>query len=67
MTPIITASAFIAISGARNFEEGSTHNKVPERLSLIKTNKLSCISSGCHEFVHDIASLKDATFWKEKP
>jgi hypothetical protein len=53
--------------GARNFEQGSTHNKVPDRLSLIKSNKLSCVSSGCHEFVHDVASLKDDTFWKEKP
>ena len=53
--------------GARNFEEGSAHNKVPDRLSLIKSNKLSCVSSGCHEFVHDVASLKDDTFWKEKP
>ena len=53
--------------GARSFEGGSTHNKVPDRLNLIKTNKLSCISSGCHEFVHDVASLKDDTFWKEKP
>jgi nitrate/TMAO reductase-like tetraheme cytochrome c subunit len=53
--------------GARSFEQGSTHNKDPERLSLIKSNKLSCVSSGCHEFVHDIASLKDASFWKENP
>jgi len=53
--------------GARNFEQGSTHNKTPEQLGLIESNKLSCVSSGCHEFVHDIASLKDATFWKEKP
>jgi cytochrome c-type protein NapC len=53
--------------GARTFEQGSTHNKDPERLSLIKSNKLSCVSSGCHEFVHDIAALKDATFWKENP
>ena len=49
------------------FEEGSAHIKVPDRLSLIKSNKLSCVSSGCHEFVHDVASLKDDSFWKEKP
>jgi len=53
--------------GARNFEQGSAHNKAPGRLSLIKSNKLSCISSGCHEFVHDVASLKDDSFWKEQP
>ena len=52
--------------GARRFEEGSAHNKVPDLLSRVKANKLSCVSSGCHEFVHDVASLKDDTFWKEK-
>jgi cytochrome c-type protein NapC len=53
--------------GARRFEEGSAHNKIPNLLSQVKSNQRSCVSSGCHEFVHDVASLKDATFWKEKP
>ncbi len=52
--------------GARRFEEGSAHQKIPDLLSRVKSGKLSCVSSGCHEFVHDVASLKDATFWKEK-
>jgi cytochrome c-type protein NapC len=52
--------------GARRFEEGSAHNKIPNLLSQVKSNQRSCVSSGCHEFVHDVASLKDATLWKEK-
>jgi hypothetical protein len=52
--------------GARRFEEGSAHNKIPNLLSQVKSNQRSCVSSGCHEFVHDVASLKDDTFWKEK-
>ena len=52
--------------GARRFEEGSAHNKIPNLLSRVKSNQRSCVSSGCHEFVHDVASLKDDTFWKEK-
>lgn len=52
--------------GARRFEEGTAHNKTPNLLSRIKSNQLSCTSSGCHEFIHDVASLKDDTFWKEK-
>jgi cytochrome c-type protein NapC len=52
--------------GARRFEEGPAHNKIPDLLSRVKSNKLSCISSGCHEFIHDVASLKNAIFWKEK-
>ena len=52
--------------GARRFEEGSAHNKVPDLLAKVKAGQRSCVSSGCHEFIHDVASLKDATFWKEK-
>jgi len=52
--------------GARRFEEGSAHNKIPNLLNQVKSNQRSCVSSGCHEFVHDVASLKDDTFWKEK-
>ncbi|MGH9505204.1 MAG: NapC/NirT family cytochrome c [Terriglobales bacterium] len=51
--------------GARSFEEGVVHNADPATLRAIKTNKLSCMSSGCHELVHDIPHLKEAKFWKE--
>jgi cytochrome c-type protein NapC len=50
--------------GARSFEEGATHTADPATLPAIKSNQLSCISSGCHDVVHDIAHLKDAKFWK---
>jgi nitrate/TMAO reductase-like tetraheme cytochrome c subunit len=50
--------------GARKFEEASPHNKMPELMSNIKSGQKSCITGGCHEFVHDVGSLKDATFWK---
>ena len=51
--------------GQRVFEEASAHHKTPGLLDNVKSNKLSCTSSGCHEFIHDVESLKDATFWKE--
>jgi len=51
--------------GARRFEETSPHQKTPDLLPRAKSGQLSCLSSGCHEFVHDVGSLKDATFWKE--
>lgn len=50
--------------GARTFEEGATHNADPATLPAIKSNQLSCLSSGCHDVTHDIAHLKDAKFWK---
>ena len=51
--------------GARSFEEGATHNLEEGRLDLIKSNELSCMSTGCHEVAHKVESLKDVKFWTE--
>ena len=51
--------------GARRFEGVSAHHKDPELLTRVKAGRQSCLSSGCHDTVHDVASLKDASFWKE--
>ncbi len=51
-------------AGARSFEEGATHNEEPDRLKLIRSNKLSCMSSGCHGIVHAVESLDHVDFWK---
>ena len=51
-------------AGARSFEEGATHNEEPDRLKLIRDNKLSCMSSGCHGIVHAVESLDHVKFWK---
>jgi len=50
--------------GARSFEEGAVHTADPSLLPAVKDNKTSCLSSGCHEVVHNVGSLKDAKFWK---
>ncbi len=50
--------------GARSFEEGAVHNADPATLPAVKANKLSCISSGCHDVVHDLTNLNGAKFWK---
>jgi cytochrome c-type protein NapC len=49
--------------GARSFMEGATHNEESNRLGLILDNKLSCISSGCHNTVHNVANLDQVKFW----
>ena len=49
--------------GARSFEQGAVHNADPDTLPAVKSNKLSCISSGCHETVHNVAHLKDVKMW----
>jgi len=51
--------------GAKSFEEGVVHNQDPETLPKIKSNQLSCTTSGCHEVVHNVKSLREATRLKE--
>jgi len=52
--------------GARSFEEGATHTIEKETIAKIKSNQLSCLSSGCHETVHNVHNLKDVSMWKEE-
>ena len=46
-------------AGAKTFEEGAVHNADPETMPLIKSDKLSCVSSGCHDLNHDTTNLKN--------
>lgn len=49
--------------GARSFEQGAVHNADPQIMADIKSNKLSCVSSGCHDMVHNVANLDKVKFW----
>ena len=51
-------------AGARSFEEGAVHAADPALLPDVKSGKVSCLSSGCHQVVHDVASLGEQKFWK---
>ncbi len=51
--------------GARSFVEASAHKRRPEMLTEIASNALSCMSSNCHDIVHDVDTLGDVRFWKE--
>jgi cytochrome c-type protein NapC len=50
--------------GARSFEESPTHSALHDQ---IVSNQLSCVSSGCHDTIHNIANLNNAKFWKPAP
>lgn len=50
--------------GARSFEEGTTHSAI---MDDVKSNQLSCVSSGCHDMVHNLAQLDHAKYWSPKP
>lgn len=50
--------------GARSFEEGAVHTADPDLLPAVKANKMSCLSSGCHDVVHNVGELNKVKFWK---
>jgi hypothetical protein len=50
--------------GARSFEQGTTHSAI---LDDIKSNQLSCVTSGCHDTVHNVAHLDQTKTWSPKP
>jgi hypothetical protein len=54
-------------AGARNFEEGATHNLEEGRLGLIKSNQLSCSTSGCHDAGHNVKELGSKAIWNGSP
>jgi cytochrome c-type protein NapC len=49
-------------SGARSFEN-DVHMAMVDQL---KSNQVSCISSGCHDVVHDVATLSQFKTWRPK-
>lgn len=51
-------------AGARSFEEGAVHNADPDLIPALKSGSLSCLSSGCHEVVHNVAELDKVETWR---
>jgi hypothetical protein len=47
--------------------KGTVHTADPDLLPAVKSNKISCVSSGCHDVVHGITALNNAKFWKGGP
>ena len=50
--------------GARSFEGSTHHRENAEMLASIKSNQLSCTSSGCHDVIHNVHELRDVELWK---
>ena len=47
--------------GARSFEEGATHMAIRDDLV---SNQFSCLTSGCHDSVHNVAELDGLKSWE---
>ncbi len=50
--------------GSRSFEQGALHTAEAQTMADIKSNKLSCLSSGCHDMIHDVKDLDHVKYWK---
>jgi cytochrome c-type protein NapC len=47
--------------GARGFEENPIHAAM---IDSLKSNEVSCLTSGCHDTAHDVANLSHLKYWK---
>jgi nitrate/TMAO reductase-like tetraheme cytochrome c subunit len=47
-------------AGARSFEENPIHSSM---MDALKSNQMSCISSGCHDMVHNHGDLDHLKMW----
>ena len=43
----------------------AVHTADASVMASIKSGQLSCVSSGCHDNVHDVAHLSQQKFWQE--
>ena len=51
-------------AGMRAYEEEPKHNKTPDMMSRLNSNQVSCMTSKCHDTVHDVGTLDTVTFWR---
>ena len=47
--------------GARGFEGNPIHSAVMDSLT---SNQMSCVSSGCHDTIHNVTGLSHVKFWR---
>ena len=48
-------------SGARSFESNAIHVAIMQDL---KNNTMSCVTSGCHDTIHQVDTLNKQKFWQ---
>jgi cytochrome c-type protein NapC len=50
-------------AGARSFEEAGPHIESAAVKDSLMSDRKSCMTSGCHDVVHDVHALKDVDLW----
>jgi cytochrome c-type protein NapC len=63
-TPFNNRECLHCHDDTRVYTEETKHNKTPDMLAQMASNKTSCMTEKCHDIVHDVKSLGDVTFWK---
>ncbi|MBI4552033.1 MAG: NapC/NirT family cytochrome c [Candidatus Latescibacteria bacterium] len=63
-TPYNNRECLHCHAGSRSFEESKYHRKDETTLAAVKVNELSCLSSNCHDVIHNVKELQDVEFWK---
>lgn len=51
-------------NGARSFESNSAHAESDTMMAAMKSNRMSCLASGCHDLVHDAHNVDKLPMWK---
>jgi cytochrome c-type protein NapC len=46
--------------GARSFQSNAVHTAM---MDLIKSNEMSCVTSGCHDTIHNVDGQSKVKFW----
>ena len=50
--------------GGRSFEGSAGHQGEDASLAEMKSGKVSCMESGCHDVAHNVHEAGDVAFWK---
>jgi nitrate/TMAO reductase-like tetraheme cytochrome c subunit len=50
--------------GSRRFESNKHHHEADTTMTAMRENRLSCLTSGCHDVIHDVHSLANADLWQ---
>lgn len=66
-TPYNNRECLHCHEGSRSYLEAEKHVKEPQMLEQMRLNQLSCTMSDCHNVIHRVDQLKEASFWPAPP
>jgi hypothetical protein len=50
--------------GARSFLNADAHTETDTTMRSMLANRTSCLTSGCHDAIHDVRSLDGVELWR---